>query len=389
MGRACAFALATAVGLNRLTLVDLDRSRAEYVARWLADHTACHVVPTDDLELAITGQDALALALPWAATRQVIDAAGPAGVPVASITRPPYHELSELDALAGAGAPPVLLPIGLEPGLTELLAAHLAERLDRTDSLEIFCGGVPQRPREPIGYVAFFGGEQADHLPIAQRDALACREGRPVTLPRFSGLEHRRFDDIGQLQAYHDGMVPWLPRHPALGTADCVQKTVRWPGFAEAVTELARLGLLDEKPVDVDGVLVSPRRLTEKVLAPRLRPGPGDADMVLLDVTARGLRDGQPTTLHTRLTDFYDPATRLSAMARTTGFTLAEATRLLATGAIQGSGWQMPHVALGDGLRERLLRSLTGHGIRWVAPLQTVSSQSAVPERAGAQREAR
>jgi len=374
MGRACAFALATDANLNRLTLVDIDRSRAEYVARWLSEHTTCHVVTTDDPEMAIAAQDTLALALPWAATRRVIDAAVTAGVPVASITRPPYQELPDLDALAAAAAPPVLLPIGLEPGLTELVAAHLAERLDRTESLEIFCGGIPQRPREPIGYVAFFGGEQADHLPIAQRDALARREGRTITLPRFSGLETRQFDGVAQLQAYHDGMAPWLSRHPALAAANCAQKTVRWPGFAEAVTELARLGLLDEKPVDVDGVLISPRRLTEKVLAPQLRPGPGDADMVLLDVTAHGIRDGRPTTLHARVTDFYDPATTLSAMARVTGFTLAAATGLLAAGAVRGSGWQIPHLALRDGLRQQLLRSLTGHGIQWSEPQLSVST---------------
>jgi saccharopine dehydrogenase-like NADP-dependent oxidoreductase len=121
-------------------------------------------------------------------------------------------------------------------------------------------------------------------------------------------------------------------------------------------------------------VLISPRRLTEKVLAPQLRPGPGDADMVLLDVTAHGIRDGRPTTLHARVTDFYDPATTLSAMARVTGFTLAAATGLLAAGAVRGSGWQIPHLALRDGLRQQFLRSLTGHGIQWSEPQLSVST---------------
>ncbi|HET6500072.1 MAG TPA: saccharopine dehydrogenase C-terminal domain-containing protein [Amycolatopsis sp.] len=367
MGRSAAYALATERDTAELTLLDRDRSRAEGVARWLAGHATCRVTVAGTIEEAVRRRDAVAMALPWAATRDCLDAAVRAGVPVASVTRPPYAELVELASRAGAGSSPVLLPIGLEPGLTELLAVHASGLLDRVDTVHIGCGGIPRRPREPWGYTAFFGGEQADHLPIAQRDALSARGGRVVAVPRFSGVETREIEDVGLLEAYHDGMVPWLPEHPAFARADCTQKTLRWPGFASRVGELARLGLLGERPVDVDGTPVIPRRLVERVVAPQVRPEPHERDLVVLDVLAHGVAAGRAATVRTRLLDAFDPDTGLSAIARTTGFTLAAATRLLAEGRLPGKGWRKPHLAVTGPLFAAVMSALTTRGVRWSA----------------------
>ncbi|HET6480000.1 MAG TPA: saccharopine dehydrogenase C-terminal domain-containing protein [Actinoplanes sp.] len=363
MGAGAAYALATDPAVKHLTLIDRDLSRAEQTARFIAAHSTCRIVVSSDPESALAGHDLITTALPWTATRQLIDRAAADRIPMAGITRPPTDQLPALRSAERSGGVPVLLPIGLEPGLTELLAAALAEQLDHTATVEIFCGGIPQQPREPLGHVTFFGGESVHHLPIAQRPAYAATGGRTTTLPRFSGLEQRTFADVGTLQAYHDGMVPWLCEHPALRRADCSQKTVRWPGFGEAVTQLARLGLLAEEPVELDGAPIVPRRLIERVLAPRLSAGPQDRDMVVLDVSAYGILAGRPASRHVRLRDSHDPVTGLSAMARTTGFTLAAAGVLLAEGVIAGTGWLTPHLAIRGEARDRLFRSLTQHGI--------------------------
>ncbi|SCL14945.1 Saccharopine dehydrogenase, NADP-dependent [Micromonospora nigra] len=364
MGLGCAHSLATDPAVTRLTLFDTDPDRAHDTAHRITPYATGTVTVATDPDAARAGHDVLATALPWAACRDLIGTAARTGVPIAGIARPHQDDLAMLGDLDRPGTSTVLLPIGLEPGLTELLAAELAERLDYTRSVEIFCGGIPSTPREPVGHVSFFGGESAHHLPIAQRDSLATRHGRLVTVPRFSGLEERHFDGIGTLQAYHDGMVPWLRTHPALSEADCTQKTVRWPGFGEAVTRLAQLGLLGEEPVDVDGARVVPRRLVERVLAPRVMARPADTDLVVLEVIAHGALGGRPHGLRVRLTDTHDPATGLAAMTRCTGFALAAASLLLAGGEVGGAGWQMPHLAIRGAARGRLLDTLRRHGIR-------------------------
>ncbi|WP_280667375.1 MULTISPECIES: saccharopine dehydrogenase C-terminal domain-containing protein [unclassified Kitasatospora] len=363
MGRAAAYALATDPDTTELTLVDRDHERAAELAGWLAEHSSCALRTTSGLDGSLAGRDAVATALPWAATRAVIRAAGP--VPVAGITRPPTDELHCLDSAFKDSGATVLLPLGLEPGLTELLAVDVAQRLDQVEALEICCGGVPEQPREPLGYSAFFGGENDHHLPIAQREALALSSGRPVRHARFSGVETREVDGVGRLEAYHDGMAPWLGEHPVLRGVDCTQKTLRWPGFAQAVTDLARLGLLAEELVDVDGVRVPPKRVVERVLAPQVRARPGDRDLVVLEVTAHGRLAGRPATLRSTVLDIADETTGLSAMARTTGFALAGATRLLGERAVTGVGWRKPHAALSQALFQELMRALIERGVAW------------------------
>ncbi|HBF83388.1 MAG TPA: saccharopine dehydrogenase [Streptomyces sp.] len=372
MGRAAAYALFTTAGTEELVLLDRDARRAADVCDWLSGldvsgaGPAAMVSVATDIDEALTGSDVVAMAMPWAPTESAVRAAVRAGLPVAAITRPPTSALPALEAETRAAGGTVLLPIGLEPGLTELLAVYLAQRLDTVRTLEICCGGVPAGPRRPLGYTAFFGGENDYHLPIAQRESLALRGGRPVHHPRFSGVVSRDYQGVGRLEAYHDGMAPWLGEHPALREADCTQKTLRWPGFAQAVTDLARLGLLADEPVDVDGVHVVPRRLVERVLAPQVRARPGDRDVVVLELTAHGVLDGSPAAFRTTVVDTADETTGLSAMARTTGFTLAAATELLAERAVVGTGWLKPHLALSQELTERVMRSLSARGVRWL-----------------------
>ncbi|WP_197696401.1 saccharopine dehydrogenase family protein [Nocardia terpenica] len=378
MGRGAAYALARDPRVSCLTLIDRDGGRADGLARWLEPHGDCRILVTDDVADALADSDAVAVALPWAGTRSAIDAAAAAGIPIASITRPPAAQLSELDAVATAAGIPVLLPIGLEPGLTELFALDVARGLGEVAALEIRCGGIPATPRPPWGYTAFFGGEQANHLPIAQRRSLAIKDGRTVSQLRFSGLETRDVPGVGRLEGYHDGMVPWLARHPALAAADCTQKTLRWPGFAGAVTELADLGLLDETPVVVDGVSVSPLRVVENVLAPRLRAGSEDEDIVVLEVTGHGRADtdGRAATASALLVDRFDRSTGLSAMTRTTGFTLASATAMLAEGTVSATGWLRPHEALSATHFTRMKADLAALGVRWTTTAEDPAAAS-------------
>ncbi|GAB3951067.1 saccharopine dehydrogenase family protein [Streptomyces sparsus] len=371
MGRAAAYALATHPGTSDLVLLDRDPAVVAELQNWLTARSTASIRTAATVDAALADRDAVAMAMPWAATESALRAAVRAGVPATAVTRPPTDRLDQLDADVRSGGGTVVLPFGLEPGLTELLAVDLAGRLDTVDSLDISCGGIPSRPLQPLNHTSFFGGENSHHLPIGQRDAFALSQGQVVTHPRFSGVEEREVEGVGRLEAYHDGMAPWLGEHPALRGVNCTQKTLRWPGFAKVVAELARLGLLAEQPVDVDGALVSPRRLVERVLAPQVRATADDRDMVVLQLTAHGLRRGRPTSLRTTVLDRADDTTGLSAMARTTGFTLAAATDLVARRAITGSGWLKPHLALSREQTEQVMRSLTARGIHW-APAHPV-----------------
>lgn len=370
MGSAAAYALATDPRVRELVLVDQDLERSEALAAWLRPFGPAPAIRTAAVDLdrtaagcaALEGLDSVAAALPWEATRPAIAAALATGCPLASVTRPSYADLPALEEAIQAAGGRVLLPCGLEPGLAEILARAAVERLERVAELRIRCGGIPVEPRPPLGYTALFGG--GTRLPIGMRDAYAVDHGSLRAVPRFSDPEPVAVRGIGCLEAFHDGMVPWIAGDQVFGKVPSItQKTLRWPGFAATMARLAELGLLSETPLLVDGGAVVPRRVVEAALQPMVARRRGEEDVTILQAEASGERRGEVASLRLELRASFDRRTRLTAMAQTTGYTLAWATRSLALDEIAATGWLKPHLVIHGRLRDDLLRDLGQRGI--------------------------
>jgi lysine 6-dehydrogenase len=298
--------------------------------------------------------------LPTRASPQAIHAALGAGTPLVTLSARGVETAGGLVEEAARHPTLVVRGCGLEPGLTEILACRLAERLDRVDELHILCGGVPERPAPPLGYKIVFGGRE---LPLREAPALAVEAGRVVTELRYSGVEPVMFAGVGELEAWHEGFAVSLLDVPKLrGVRVGTQKTIRWPGYAAKVTLLRELGLLGETPVIVDGAAVVPKRFLDALLYPRVRLEPGEHDLALLRVDAVGVRGGRPWQVRAEMVD--RSADGFTAMARTTGFTASVVARLIALGEIRSSGLQRPEAVLTGALVDRLLEALATHGVR-------------------------
>ena len=85
---------------------------------------------------------------------------------------------------------------------------------------------------------------------------------------------------------------------------------------------IRELGLLDLEPVDVKGIKVVPRDLFISVVGPKLTK-PKGRDLLALRVTVSGTKDGAPATRQFDLIDRYDEKAGISAMMRTTGYSLS------------------------------------------------------------------
>ena len=162
-------------------------------------------------------------------------------------------------------------------------------------------------------------------------------------------------------------MLPWFPLDRAVAGARTVtQKTIRWPGYTESIFFLRRFGLLDDRPIEINGTHVSPQRVVEKILGPTIVRREGDVDITVLRVEARGTdASGQKSVVRLQCIDRSDPATGLSSMARTTGFTLATALRTIAQPDNLGLaiGILRPHeIFRGDAAR-KLIRRLCDLGV--------------------------
>jgi lysine 6-dehydrogenase len=135
-------------------------------------------------------------------------------------------------------------------------------------------------------------------------------------------------------------------------------KTLRYPGHARAMEAIRDLGLLDLTPVDVKGTPVVPRDLFISVVGPRLKKDYRHSpDLVALRVEAEGIVDGVDTTLRWDLLDRYDASQGITAMMRTTGYSLAITGQFQAGGMIRPGVWtpdeSMPAPAYIDALAKR------------------------------------
>jgi lysine 6-dehydrogenase len=101
------------------------------------------------------------------------------------------------------------------------------------------------------------------------------------------------------------------------------------------------LGLLDLEPIDVKGVRVSPRDLAVAVMGPHLTKKEGQ-DLVALRVTVKGRKGSESKTIQYELVDYYDEKRGISAMMRTTGYSLSITGQMQARGLVKPAGVHTP-----------------------------------------------
>lgn len=244
------------------------------------------------------------------------------------------ENLSKLDTKATKANITIIPDCGLAPGISNFLVGHAVGNLDKVKHAHIMVGGLPETSVPPLGYVITWSPESL--IDEYTRKAAIVEKGRTRKVEALTGLEEVDFPDVGKLEAFYtDGLRTLLD---TLGNVDDMwEKTLRYPGHAEKVKMLKMLGFFDENQVDVENVLVSPRKLTVKLLGEKLWK-PKVKDIVLLRVEISGVKDGKNVEYVYTLLDFFDKKLGITAMARTTAFPASIVAKLLLDKVIQEKG---------------------------------------------------
>ncbi len=382
-GTAAAFDVARFDPEAEVRIADRERGLAEAAAARVgalagrADAASGHALDARDARAAaafLDGTAACLSAVPYFLNAGLAAAAVEAGASFCDLggnTEVVRQELA-LDAAARERGVTVVPDCGLAPGMANTLAAHLVQRLEREHgarprAVAIRCGGLPQRPRPPLGYQLVFAIEGLTNEYTGS--ALVLRGGRVAEVPTLEEVEAIDFPEpIGRCEAFTtSGGTSTCPYTYEGKLESYDYKNVRYPGHVEKIRLLRDLGLLDlEPPVELTdagtgaAVRVAPRALLHRVLAPRLT-FPGEKDLVVLRVTARGeLADGRgPVEIAYDLLDRHDEATGFTAMERTTAFPAAIVLRYLASGDAEKGAVPLERAVPGD----LFLRELARRGI--------------------------
>ncbi|CAN5380322.1 saccharopine dehydrogenase family protein [soil metagenome] len=371
MGPAAVFNALSDPEVTQVTMADMSAAQLDVARTKLANKSGFEKLITTQLDLSdmaaasqlMAQHDAIVAALPSTVIATGLRAALVARRPWVDLTWPPQDLLPDLRRQIEQAGILVIPGCGVEPGLTEIWARHLAEKLDEVDTLHIQCGGIPAVPSGPLGYKIVFGGRR---LPLRPYPATVVENGKLTTVPRYSGVESVSFAGIGECEAWHEGFMPWLLELSALKNLKTgTQKTVRWPGYAAKVTVLNDMGLLSDQLIDVDGVKVAPKQVLDTLLYPHVQMQEGDRDITTFRVTVRGEKAGQRAGYQAEMVDHYDEALGFTSMARVTAFTGAIVARMVARGELQGAGLITPEKLVSGPHFERLIRELAKENVQF------------------------
>jgi lysine 6-dehydrogenase len=247
----------------------------------------------------------------------------------------------KLNANAAAAGVTVIPDCGLAPGMVNILAQLGIDRLDTTESVRIYVGGLPQNPEGPLKYQIVYSIEGV--LDYYTTLSWVVRDGKRVNVRALSEIEPVMFDaPVGELEAFHTAGGLSTMGHRYEGKIPTMEyKTLRYPGHARIMEAIRELGLLELEPVDVKGTKVVPRELAIAQMQPRLTKK-NSPDLVALRVVVKGTKGGKPVTHTFELVDRFDAAHGISAMMRTTGYSLSITGQLQAEGAVKPAGVHTP-----------------------------------------------
>ncbi|MGH7525888.1 MAG: saccharopine dehydrogenase family protein [Gemmatimonadales bacterium] len=350
-GCACAYDLLQNPAVRQVTLADL---RPEPLPPFLTGDRDGRLRPVrlDVTEAAsarktLEGHAAVMSAIPYYYNGPMARAAVEAGCHFSDLggNTEIVLEQKKLHEQAIANGVSVIPDCGLAPGMVNILAAEGIRRLDRAEKVKIFVGGLPQHPEPPLNYQIVYSLEGA--LDYYTTPSWVLRGGKPTQVDALSELEPVEFPSpVGTLEAFHTGGgISTLP-FAYEGKIDVMEyKTLRYPGHVAVMRPIRELGLLDLSPVEVKGQAVVPRDLFIAAVHSKLHK-PQGRDLVALQVQVSGQKAGKAEQVTFRLIDYYDGGHGISAMMRTTGFSLSITGQMQVDGRVTRKGVHTPDEAM-------------------------------------------
>ena len=346
-GSACAYDLLQNEEITQVRLADVN---VGHMPPFLAPYSGKRLVPTpldvrdkDAVRALMRQSDAVMSAIPYYFNFELAALAAECGVHFCDLggNTDIVFEQKKLDSEAREKGITIVPDCGLAPGMVNILAQRGIDAMDTVDEVKIFVGGLPQNPEPPLNYQIVYSLEGV--LDYYTTLSWVVRDGKREQVTALSEREPVRFEaPVGELEAFHTagGLSTMAFRYE--GKIPTMEyKTLRYPGHAQIMEAIRELGFLDLEPIDVKGVRVVPRDVAVATMGPRLTK-PKGKDLVALRVTVKGTKDGSDKTVNFELVDRYDEERGISAMMRTTGYSLSITGQMQARGEVKPAGVHTP-----------------------------------------------
>lgn len=354
--------------VENVLIIDIDSVKLRKVAESLGSPTKLKILVQDVTDRnsfvrSLKDYDVACIALSRWLNVEAIWGAVEASVNVVDLSAPAKDDWEEINQAAEKAAVTVLPGCGVEPGLTEMLAAYGMGMLDEVEAVNIWCGGIPQDPEPPLDYKIVYGGS---YLPLEPGMVKVIVDGETKEVKRYTHGGMVRFEGVKKdLECYYDRFPETLHVVEKFRSVKrCSNKTVRYAGFCEKVNLLEECGLLSRKPIEFKGRDVVPFEIFSKIIYPKVCMGEGERDITVLRVKVEGVKEHCKTCFTFDMVDFFDEDRGLTSMAKTTSYTAAITARMLGKHDIREKGLIFPAKAIQGKLLRNLLEELSKRGVK-------------------------
>ena len=364
MGSAVARDLALTDSSAEVILADVNAQAAAKAAARIAGNVKPLQLDVNDSDIllrTLEGSNAVVSAVSYSVNLQITQAAIRARAHMCDLggNNDVVQQQLGLDASAREAGVAIIPNCGLAPGLANILGATGARGFDSVDSMFLRVGGLPQHPRPPLNYQLVFSAEGLINEYIEK--ATVIRDRNVLQVDSMSDLEDISFaEPFGDLEAFNtSGGLSTMATLYVGKVRNLDYKTIRYKGHCEKFRTLLELGFASSEPIMVGGSVRTSREFFAELLRRKLDYG--DTDVVLARATVTGRTGDTGKTLVYEFVDYYDNATGMTAMMRTTAIPTSVIAQMLAHGTINVRGVVPPEVCVpGDEMiRELAKRNIT------------------------------
>ena len=328
-----------------VTLVDRDSAALDALAASALPaarvrHEALDVADTAALKRGLDGRYAVLSAAPFHLTERIAEAARALGVHYLDLTED-VASTRRIRALA-EGATSALIPqCGLAPGFIAIVAADLASRFERLDTVRLRVGALPAYPSNALNYNLTWSTDGVINEYCEPCEAIV--DGRRTEVPALEEREEFALDGVLYEAFNTSGGLGTLCETLEGKVRTLNYRTIRYPGHASIMKALLNdLRLRDRRDVLKD--------ILENAVPSTTQ------DVVIIFVTVAGWRDGvlvQETYARKIYSAMVGGQIR-SAIQITTASSLAAMLDLLAEGRLPQCGFlRQEDVSLADFLGNR------------------------------------
>lgn len=301
--------------------------------------------------------DMVVTAVPGFMGFKTLEAVINAGKNVVDISFFPEDAL-QLHALAQKKEVTAVVDCGIAPGMSNLVVGRYNQEM-KIEKVACYVGGLPVEKKPPFFYKAPFS--PVDVIQEYIRPARLVEQGQTIVKPPLTDREMISFEGVGILEAFNtDGLRTLIATMAHI--PEMKEKTLRYPGHADLIVAMKEAGFFDTTPLRFGDADITPLAFTSKMLVNQWKLEPGEQEFTVMRI----ILQGEGKTIEYNMFDYYDQASGISSMARTTGYTCSAMVNAIGNRMFTEKGVFPPElVAKDEALFNFVLSYLAERGVHW------------------------